>query len=338
VLTPIFDPAFSQSSFGFRPGRNAHQAIRQVQTIVKDGAGMAVDIDLAKFFDTVNHDVLMNLLGRSIADKPLLALIGRYLRAGVLVGEHIEPSEVGTPQGGPLSPLLANILLDQLDKELERRGHRFARYADDMVILVKSQRAAERVMDSLTRYLQTTLKLKVNLAKSKVAPMSECAFLGFTIKGRKIRWTDKALADFKHRIKELTGRSWGVSMEYRLRKLGQYLRGWTAYFGISQYYRPVPELDEWIRRRMRMCYWKQWRWPRTKIKNLLALGVSPKSAIQHGVSSNSYWQMSRTPVINQAISNAWLKEQGLLSVKDLWCKAQGYTQKRMKTSSSEPTR
>ena len=337
VLTPMFDPTFSESSFGFRPGRNAHQAIRQVQATVKEGRSIAVDIDLAKFFDTVNHDVLMNLVGRTIADKRLLLLIGRYLRAGVLVGEHVEASEVGTPQGGPLSPLLANILLNQLDIELEKRGHRFARYADDMVILVKSEHAAQRVMASITRYLETKLKLKVNLAKSKVAPMSECAFLGFTIKGKKIRWTDKALADFKHRIKELTGRSWGVSMEYRLKKLGQYLRGWTAYFGISQYYRPIPELDEWIRRRMRMCYWKQWRWARTKIKNLLALGASLKSAIQHGVSSNSYWQMSRTPVINQAISNAWLTEQGLLSVKDLWCKAQGYTAKKRKTSSSAPT-
>lgn len=359
VLTPIFDPTFSDSSFGFvrcahsalrnqpsavlrpcgagRPGRNAHHAIRQVQASVKEGRNIAVDIDLAKFFDTVSHDVLMNLLARSIADKRLLRLIGRYLRAGVLVGGHIEPSEVGTPQGGPLSPLLANILLHQLDLELERRGHRFARYADDMVILVRSERAAQRVMGSITRYLEKSLKLKVNLAKSKVAPMSECAFLGFTIKGKKIRWTDKALADFKHRIKELTGRSWGVSMEYRLRKLGQYLRGWTAYFCLSQYYRPVPELDEWIRRRMRMCYWKQWRWPRTKIKNLLALGASLKSAIEHGCSSNSYWQMSRTPVINQAVSNAWLKEQGLLSVKDLWCKAQGYTGKKGETSSSAPT-
>lgn len=247
---------------------------------MKDGRSIAVDIDLAKFFDTVNHDVLMNLLGRTIADKRLLRLIGRYLRAGVLVGEHIEASEVGTPQGGPLSPLLANILLHQLDLELERRGHRFACYADDLIILVKNQRAAQRVMDSITRYIETTLRLKVNLAKSKVAPMSECAFLGFTIKGKKIRWTDKVLANFKHRIKELTGRSWGVSMEYRLKKLGQYLRGWTAYFGISQYYRPVPELDEWIRRRIRMCYWKQWRWARTKIKNLLALGVDLKSAQQ----------------------------------------------------------
>ncbi|MFT3719609.1 group II intron reverse transcriptase/maturase [Pseudorhodoferax sp.] len=340
VLTPIFEPSFSASSFGFRPGRNAHQAIRQVQAIVTDGAHIAVDIDLAKFFDTVNHDVLMNLLGRTIADKRLLALIGHDLRAGVLVGEQVQPSEVGTPQGGPLSPLLANIVLHQLDLELQRRGHRFARYADDLVILVRSERAAQRVMGSITRYLETVLKLVVNRAKSKVAPMSACAFLGFTIKGKKIRWADKALADFKHRIRELTRRSWGVSMPYRLHRLGQYLRGWVGYFGISQYYRPVPELDEWIRRRLRMCYWKQWRWARTKIRNLLALGVSLKSAIQHGVSSNSYWQMSRTQVIQQAVSNAWLKEQGLLSVKDLWCKAQGYTEKRDKTnrtSSRVPT-
>jgi RNA-directed DNA polymerase len=285
VLTPIFDPTFSDSSFGFRPGRNAHQAIRQVQAYVKDGWRIAVDVDLAKFFDSVDHDLLMGLLGRSIGDKRLLRLIARYLRAGVLVGERLEPSEVGTPQGGPLSPLLANILLHQLDRELQRRGHRFARYADDLIVLVRSERAAQRVMHSLTRYLTSSLKLTVNPAKSKVAPMSECSFLSFTIKGKKIRWTDKALANFRHRIKELTGRSWGVSMEHRLHKLGQYLRGWTAYFGISEYYRPIPELDDWIRRRVRMCYWKQWRWPRTKIGHLLALGVSLKTAIQHGVSS-----------------------------------------------------
>ena len=307
VLTPIFDPTFSASSFGFRPGRNAHQAIRLLQAHVTAGWRIAVDIDLAKFFDTVNHDVLMGLLGRAIDDKRLLELIGRYLRAGVLVGEHTEPSDIGTPQGGPLSPLLANILLDQLDRELQRRGHRFARYADDMIILVKSPRAAQRVMRSITRYTETDLKLTVNPAKSKVAPMSECTFLGFTIVGKKIRWSDKALAQFKHRVVELTGRSWGVSMEYRLHKLGQYLRGWTAYFGISQYYRPVPELDDWIRRRIRMCHWKQWRWARTKIKNLLALGVSLKTAIQHGVSSKSYWHMARTPAVQQAMSNAWRK-------------------------------
>ncbi len=324
VLTPIFDPQFSDSSFGFRPGRNAHQAIRQVQENVKAGWRIAVDIDLANFFDTVNHDVLMGLLGRTIADKRLLALIGSYLRTGVLVGEHFEPSDIGTPQGGPLSPLLANILLHQLDLELQRRGHRFARYADDLVILVKSQRAGERVMRSITRYLEHTLKLTVNPAKSKVAPMSECSFLGFTIKGKKIRWTDKALAKFVRRVKKLTGRSWGVSMDYRLHKLEQYLRGWMSYFGISEYHQPIAGLEKWIRRRIRMCYWKQWRWPRTKIKRLLDLGVSLKTAIQHGVSSNSYWHMARTPAVQQAVSNAWLKAQGLVSIKDLWCKAQGY--------------
>lgn len=325
VLTPIFEPAFSASSFGFRPGRNAHQAIKQVQAYVKDGYAIAVDIDLAKFFDTVNHDVLMKIIGRTIRDKALLALIGRYLRAGVLVGEHIEPSAIGTPQGGPLSPLLANILLNELDHELERRGHRFARYADDMVILVKSQRAGERVMKSLTRYLEGRLKLKLNPAKSKVARMSECSFLGFTINRGKIRWLDKKLVSFKHRVKELTGRSWGVSMEYRLHKLGQYVRGWLGYFGISEYYRPIPELDEWLRRRIRMCYWKQWRWPRTKISHLLALGVSLKTAIQHGVSSKSYWHMARTPAMQQALNNDWLQRQGVPSIKRLWCKAQGYT-------------
>ena len=220
VLTPMFDPTFSDSSFGFRPGRNAHMAIRQVQAHVKDGYRIAVDLDLAKFFDTVNHDLLMSLLGRTIADKRLLALIGRYLRAGVLVGEHVEPSEVGTPQGGPMSPLLANILLHQLDQELERRGYRFARYADDLVILVRSERAGERVMRSITRYLETVLKLKVNPAKSRVAPMRDCSFLSFTVHGNKVRWADKALANFKHRVRELTGRSWGVSMDYRLQQLG----------------------------------------------------------------------------------------------------------------------
>lgn len=325
VLTPIFDPSMSDSSFGFRPGRNAHQAIRQVQSLVKSGRRIAVDLDLAKFFDNVDHDVLMNLLSRRVDDKRLLALIGGCLRAGVLVGEHYEPSELGTPQGGPLSPLLANIVLHELDQELERRGHRFARYADDLVILVRSQRAGERVMRSITHYLRVRLKLEVNPTKSRVAPMSCCGYLGFTIAtGAKIRWTEKALADFTHRVRELTGRSWGVSMQYRLHQLGQYLRGWFGYFGISQYWRPIPELDEWIRRRIRMCYWKQWRWPRTKIRNLLNLGVSLESAIKHGTSSKSYWHMARTPALQQALSNAWLKANGLLSVRDLWCKAQGY--------------
>ena len=177
----------------------------------------------------------------------------------------------------------------------------------------------------MTRVLEGRLKLKINPAKSKVAKMSECGFLGFTIVRGKIRWLEKKLAAFKHRVKELTGRRWGVSMGFRLNKLGQYVRGWMGYFGISEYYTPIPELDEWIRRRMRMCYWKQWRWPRTKIKHLLAMGVSLKSAIQHATSSKSYWHMARTPAMQHALNNDWLKAQGLPSIKTLWCKAQGYS-------------
>jgi RNA-directed DNA polymerase len=327
ILMPLYDGGFSSSSFGFRPSRNAHQAIEKIRQTAKSGYTIAVDIDLAKFFDTVNHDVLMNRLGRKILDKRLLALIGKYLRAGGLVGESVEPSAIGTPQGSPLSPLLANITLDELDKELERRGHPFARYADDIIVMVKSRRAGTRVMGSLTRFIKKTLKLTINESKSKVDHIKECSFLGFVFRGNKIRWSDKALADFKHRIRKLTGRSWGVSMEFRLKKLGEYLRGWMGYFGRSEYYRPVPELDEWIRRRVRMCYWKQWRWARNKIYHLLKLGVNLKMAMQHALNTHSYWHMARTPAVQLGLSNAWLSEQGLLSLKDLWCKAQGYTDK-----------
>jgi RNA-directed DNA polymerase len=324
VLTPILDARMSASSFGFRPGRNAHQAIRQVQGYVKAGWRTAVDLDLAKFFDTVNHDLLMRLLGQDIADKGLLKLIAGYLRAGVLVGEHIEPSEVGTPQGGPLSPLLANVLLHQLDCELERRGHRFARYADDLVILVRTQRAGERVMRSITSYLHKSLKLTVNPAKSKVAPMSECSFLSLTIRAGQVRWTDKAQARFKHRIKELSSRSWGVSMRQRMKELGAYVRGWMGYFGISVPWRAIEPLDEWIRRRIRMCYWRRWRLRRTKIRNLIRLGVKPKVAFSHGLSGNSHWHMARTPGLQQALNKEWLQAQGLVSLIPLWKKAQGY--------------
>jgi RNA-directed DNA polymerase len=247
-----------------------------------------------------------------------------YLRAGVLINDSIQPSELGTPQGGPLSPLLANILLDDLDRELEGRGHRFVRYADDLMVLVKSERAGQRVKASLTTYLGRKLKLPVNEKKSQVAKIDQCVFLGFTFKRGKLRWSDVAFADFKHRIRELTGRSWGVSMDYRFQKLGQYLRGWLGYFGISEYYRPIPELDEWLRRRVRMCYWKQWRLTRTKIGHLLALGVGKRTAVLTGISSKSYWHLSRSQATQVGMTNDWLKAQGLVSIRDLWMKAHGY--------------
>jgi RNA-directed DNA polymerase len=324
VMGPIFDAGFSESSFGFRPQRGAHGALRQVQASIKAGYRIAVDLDLAKFFDNVQHDILMVRVARKVGDKRLLALIGRYLRAGVMVGEHFEPSEIGTPQGGPLSPLLANILLDDLDRELERRGHRFARYADDVLVLVKSPRAGERVKASLTGYLTQRLKLQVNEQKSRVAPIDQCVFLGFTFRKGKLRWSARAFEDFKHHVRRFTGRSWGVSMRYRFNKLAQYLRGWMGYFGISEYYRPVPEIDEWLRRRVRMCYWKQWRLVRTKVRHLLALGIGKRHAILTAISSKSYWRLSKTLATQAGMTNQWLKEQGLFSVRDLWMKAHGY--------------
>jgi RNA-directed DNA polymerase len=324
ILTPLFDPAFSESSFGFRPGRSAHGALRQVQRHIGAGYRIAVDLDLEKFFDRVHHDVLLARVARKVRDKRLLALIGRYLRAGILVGDIIEASAIGTPQGGPLSPLLANILLDDLDCELENRGHRFVRYADDVLILVRSERAGVRVKASITRYLTAELRLVVNEQKSRVCRTNDVHFLGFTFRGTKLRWSDQAFGDFQHRIRRLTGRSWGVSMAYRLDKLAKYLRGWMNYFGISDYYRPVPGLDQWLRRRIRMCYWKQWRRVRTKVRHLLALGTSRRHAILTALSRKAYWHLSRTLATQTGMTNKWLVAQGLISIRDLWMKSHGY--------------
>ena len=320
ILTPIFDPDFSESSFGFRPSRSAHDAVRQLREYLRQGYRIAVDIDLAKFFDTVNHDLLMTLVGRKVRDKRVLALIGKYLRAGVEVNGRLEKARLGVPQGGPLSPLLANILLDHLDKELEKRGHKFVRYADDFVILVKSQRAGERVMGSVRKYLTSQLKLTVNEDKSQVARSDEISFLGFVFKGTRILWSDKAYREFRRRVKKYTGRSWFVSMQYRVNKLSTYLRGWMGYFGISEGYRDIPEIDSWIRRRVRLCYWKQWRWCRTKIRNLLKLGVQLGTSIRAGLNRGGPWAMSRRLAAQHGMTNQWLKAQGLISVKELWVK------------------
>jgi RNA-directed DNA polymerase len=318
VLVPIFDPGFSPYSYGFRPNRSAHDAVYKVRDYIKEGFRWPVDMDLEKFFDTVNHDVLMHRVARKVRDKRLLALIGKYLRAGVMVNGRLVHTRKGVPQGGPLSPLLANIVLDDLDKELERRGHRFVRYADDFVILVKSQKAGERVMAGVKRFIERKLKLKVNTVKSRVAKTDQTNFLGFTFKAGKIRWCDAAFKEFKRRIRKLTGRSWFVSMAYRLKKLAQYLRGWMNYFGSSQYYRVIPEIDQWLRRRVRMCYWKQWRYARTKVRNLLKLGTFKRTAILTAISRKGPWHLSRTLATQTGMTNQWLKDQGLLSVKELW--------------------
>ena len=318
VLMPIFDPDFSDHSYGFRPGRSAHAAVYRIRGYIQEGYRTAVDLDLSQFFDTVNHDVLMHRVARKVRDKRVLRLIGEYLRAGVMVNERVCKTTTGVPQGGPLSPLLANILLDDLDKELEERGHRFVRYADDFVILVKSQRAAERVKAGIQRFLERKLKLTINEKKSRVAPTEKIDFLGFTFRGTKIRWSDKAFREFKRRVKKLTGRSWFVTMSYRMEKLAQYLRGWMNYFGISEYYRLIPEIDHWLRRRVRMCYWKQWRYARTKVRELRKLGTSLYAALSVAISRKGPWHLARTLATQTGMTNQWLKDQGLLSVKELW--------------------
>jgi len=320
VLTPIFDPDFSENSFGFRPNRNGQQAVKQVQSIIKTGYRFAVDVDLSKFFDRVNHDLLMSLLGRKIQDKRLLKLIKSYLRAGFIDNQFFHETREGVPQGGPLSPLLANIMLDPLDKELEKRGHSFARYADDFTILVKSQRAGKRVLQSISRFLQNRLKLIVNTVKSHVVKTNESKFLGFTFKGSQIHWHPNSLNTFKQHVRRLTNRNWGVSMHYQLFKLSQYLRGWINYFGIAKGYQRCVDLDHWIRRRVRMAYWRQWRKPRTKVRSLMRRGVHVQAAVACGITSKGPWRSAKTPGINQALSLEFLKSEGLYSLRDGWIK------------------
>ena len=228
------------------------------------------------------------------------------------------PTRLGVPQGGPLSPLLSNVVLDDLDKELEKRGHAFARYADDFVILVNSQRAGERVMNSITRFLERRLKLQVNTGKSKVVKATDSEFLGFTFKGKKIRWTATTLGRFKHKVRELTARSSGISMSKRLCQLSEYLRGWMGYFSLSEYYRPLPELDQWIRRRIRCCFMKQWCRPKTRIRNLIRLGVDRRRAINIGLSSKGPYRLAKTYAVQLGLNDRFLATAGLVSVKDLW--------------------
>jgi len=316
VLTSVFDPYFSEHSFGFRPNRSAHQAVRKVEKDVREGYRYAVDIDLEKFFDTVDHDVLMSRIARRVRNKGLLHLLGKYLRAGVVVKGRLIRTVRGVPQGGPLSPLLSNILLDDFDKELERRQRRFARYADDSIILVKSQRAGLRVMAGITRYLGK-LKVKVNTDKSKVVRVQDCSFLGFTFKGRKLTATTEAIRGFKRRVRRLTGRSWGISMQNRYGHIRVYVTGWINYFGIGVRYNDAVELDHWLRRRIRMCYLKQWGGSK-RIGELIRLGSPKHQAILTGLSRKGYWHLAKTYATNCGLSKEYLQDQGLVSLRALW--------------------
>ena len=320
VLTPVFDPHFSESSYGFRPNRSAHQAVKKVLSLIQRGYAYAVDIDLEKFFDMVNHDVLMNRVARRVSDKGILRLIGKYLRAGVVVKGRLNETPKGVPQGGPLSPLLSNILLDDLDNELERRGHQFARYADDLIILVKSKRAAYRVMESISRFLEKVLKVEVNRDKSKVVKAEGASFLGFTFTSKKLTVSERSLMRFKSELRRLTGRSWGVSMDYRYYKIRLYIQGWMNYFGIAVKYNDAVEFDHWFRRRIRMCYLKQWNRAKKRIGELIKLGAPRYHAILTGLSRKGYWHLAKTLSTNCGLSNAHLEKQGLTSIRTLWIK------------------
>lgn len=320
VLNPRFEGGFSEHSYGFREGRNAHQAVRVLEAGWEAGYRHAVDCDLKSFFDTVNHDRLMMQLRGKVRDRRVLGLIRRYLQAGVVQpdGSREETTE-GVPQGGPLSPLLANIVLDPMDKELEARGHKFTRYADDFIVMVKSAKAATRVMKSLTCFIEGTLKLKVNHAKSRTAPLKHCGFLGFQIGSRgKAVWTAKSRERFKQRVREITRRNRGHNVREVIKELRRYVLGWLNYFSISYTYTQVMELNEWMRRRVRLYYWKQWKQPRTRRRHLIALGIPKDEVKLASRSRKGYWRMAGNSIVQRALTNQWLEEQGVPNMRNQW--------------------
>ena len=317
VLQADWDGTFSESSFGFRPGRSAHQAVQRAQAYIASGHAIVVDLDLEKFFDRVNHDILMGLVAKRVADKHLLKLIRAFLNAGVMEGGLVSPTEEGVPQGGPLSPLLSNLMLDVLDKELEKRGHRFVRYADDCNIYVCSQRAGERVMTGIERFLEKRLKLKVNKAKSAVAKPSVRKFLGFSFtsgKEPRRRIAPQAIARFKAKVRELTRRTCGKSLAQIVKELSTYLVGWRGYFGLCQTPSVLRALDAWVRRRLRAIAWKQWKRGPARFAELRRRGVGRDLAAQTAGSPHGPWRLAQSPALTTALPNAFLGSLGLASV------------------------
>ena len=315
VLDPIIDPTFSESSYGFRRGRNAHQALKQAAEYVEEGRAVVVDFDIAKFFDRVNHDVLMARVARHVKDKRLLRIIRRLLEAGVMhSGVRVRRYE-GTPQGGPLSPLLANLLLDDLDKELESRGHRFCRYADDCNIYVRTIRAGERVMASMVRFLEERLHLRVNPDKSAVAYVEERQFLGYRLlRGGRLGIAPRSLARAKQRIRAITRRNRGISLTRMIRELNAFVSGWVTYFRYAACKMALQRLDEWIRRKLRCVRLKQCKRPKAIYAFLTRLGVPGWSARELAGTGAGWWRKARTPQAHQAMSTAWFRDQGLVSL------------------------
>lgn len=291
VLTPIFEKQFSDNSYGFRPGRSAHDAIRKCQNNIEEGYQYVVDMDLEKYFDTVNQSKLVEVLSRTIKDGRVISLIHKYLRAGVVVRNSFEETEVGVPQGGPLSPILSNIMLNELDKELERRGHRFVRYADDLMIFCKSRRSAQRVLKNILPFIETKLFLKVNKEKTVVDYVGKVKFLGFSF---------------------YRARSNGMGNELRATKLRRYIMGWINYFKIADIKTLLMGTDEWMRRRIRMIYWKQWKRVKTKFKMLSSLGIREQKAWEYANTRKSYWRTSNSPILSKSLTNEVIKGFGFL--------------------------
>lgn len=318
VLVPVFDPGFVPVSYGFRPKKSAHDAVRVARTVVGQGYRWVIEVDLDAFFDRVNHDALMARVARKVRDKRLLGLIRRYLAAGIMADGVRQPTAEGTPQGSPLSPLLSNIMLDDFDQEMWSRGHRFVRYADDIRVFVRSKRAAERVLEQCIKSLEQGLKLKVNREKSRIGPAGVATLLGygfyFTASGVKLRVAPKA----KARLKQLTSRKWSISMGERITLLNRYIQGWMGYFRLADTPRKFADLDEWFRRRMRQIRWKEWKRPRTRVAKLRKLGISRQKAWEWGMTSKAYWRIAKSPILSRALPNEYWENLGLVFLHDAW--------------------
>jgi len=317
ILNPIFDPNFSESSYGFRPGRGAHQAILKAREYIAEGRRWVVDLDLEKFFDRVNHDILMSRVARKIKDKRILLLIRKYLQAGIMIGGLETARDEGTPQGGPLSPLLSNILLDELDKELETREHKFCRYADDCNVYVKSKEAGERVMQSLKVLLEKRLKLKVNEEKSKVERPWKRKFLGYTVTNEmksRIKIAKKTIDRMKDKVREIIGRSRGRSLKKTIEELKPKLRGWISYFRYTEVDNTLKELDSWIRRKLRRIIWKQMKLPRKRAKEMIKRGVAEDMARKTAGSHKGGWRNAMTKAMHIAFPISFFEDMGLISL------------------------
>ncbi len=325
VLTPIYEKQFSENSFGFRPKRSAHNAIRKSQSNIDCGHKYVVDMDLEKYFDTVNQSKLVEVLSRTIKDGRVLSLIHKFLRSGVIVKHKFEDTEVGVPQGGNLSPILSNIMLNELDKELENRGHKFVRYADDLLIFCKSKRSAERTLENILPFIEKKLFLKVNREKTIVDEVRRVKFLGFSFyqsKGEaKVRIHSKSIAKMKAKIKELTSRSNGMGNDDRTKKLRRYIMGWVNYFKIADMKKLLQTTDEWMRRRIRMIYWKQWKRVRTKFARLQSLGIQKQKAWEYANTRKSYWRTSNSPILSKSLGNNTIKGLGFLFFSDYYRQA-----------------